>query len=115
MLGFNEETNEHRRREELDLIDEKRDQALYNMTKYKHKVARFYNRRVKNRQFQVGDLVLRLLKSSKPTAHTKLGPKWEGPYRVAGIVGPGTYRLEYLDGRPIPHVWHAINLRKYYV
>ena len=96
-------------------MDELRDRALYHMTKYKHKVAQFYNRRVKSRQFQVGDLVLRLLKSSKPSAHTKLGAKWEGPYRVKEIVGPGSYILEHIDGRSIPHVWHACNLRKFYV
>ena len=43
-----------------------------------------------------------------------LGPTWEGPYRVKEIVRPGTYRLEDLNGRILPHPWNAEHLRKYY-
>ena len=115
MRGFDEETNNSRMREHLDLVDELRDQALYKMVKYKHLMSRFYNRRVKTRQFIAGDLVLRVLKSSQPTTHKKLGPKWEGPYRVKQVKGKGSYELEHLDGKPIPRTWHATNLKKFYV
>ena len=95
MMGYDEENNEERMRTHLEFVDELRDRTLYKMTKYKQLTARFYNRRVKARQIKVGDLVLRMLESSKPTTHTKLGPKWEGPYRVRQVVGPGTYKLEH--------------------
>ncbi|RDX66760.1 hypothetical protein CR513_54447, partial [Mucuna pruriens] len=32
----------------------------------------------------------------------KLMPNWEGPFRVTESVGRGAYRLEHLDGQPIP-------------
>ena len=28
----------------------------------------------------------------------KLGPNWEGPYKVVSLVGAGSYRLEDMDG-----------------
>ena len=52
----------------------------------------------------------------QPThTHKKLGPKWEGPYRMKQVKGKGSYELEHLDGKPIPRTWHAVNLKKIYV
>ena len=36
---------------------------------------------VKLRQFNIGDLVLKIMSlATKDPAHEKLGPNWEGPY-----------------------------------
>ena len=32
----------------------------------------------------------------------KLGPNWEGPYKVVWLAGKGAYRLEDKDGKAIP-------------
>ncbi|GAA0184058.1 hypothetical protein LIER_42506 [Lithospermum erythrorhizon] len=96
-------------------MDDLRDQALYKILKYKQLLARTYNRRVKNRQFLVGDLVLRLFSTSHPKEQSKLSPKWEGPYHIKRILGSGTYEVEYLDGKPIERTWHASKLCKYYM
>ena len=40
-------------------MDEVRDQAAQRMAKYKQKIAEYYNRRVKLKKFNIGDLVLR--------------------------------------------------------
>ncbi|GAA0151487.1 hypothetical protein LIER_10196 [Lithospermum erythrorhizon] len=45
----------------------------------------------------------------------KLSPKWEDPYRVRRIIGPGTYELERMDVEAIPRIWHASKFAKYYV
>ncbi|GAA0140580.1 hypothetical protein LIER_01896 [Lithospermum erythrorhizon] len=58
-IGFNEEENDQRIREQTNFVNELRDRAFYKMKKYKHLMARTYNRRVKDKQFKVGDLVLR--------------------------------------------------------
>ncbi|GAA0160627.1 hypothetical protein LIER_39070 [Lithospermum erythrorhizon] len=71
--------------------------------------------RVKNRQFNVGDLVLRMYAITRPNCKNKLSPKWEGPYKISKVVGPATYELSHLNGRLINHTWHATKLRKYYV
>ncbi|GAA0176040.1 hypothetical protein LIER_29104 [Lithospermum erythrorhizon] len=65
-------------------------------------------------QFSVGDLVLRVMEASQPKNKNKLNPKWEGPYRVRKVIGPGTYELEELSGKEIDHTWHGVYLKKYY-
>ncbi|KAL0381905.1 UNVERIFIED_CONTAM: hypothetical protein Slati_4563500 [Sesamum latifolium] len=57
-----------------------------------------YNKRVKSRSFQVGDLVLRRVDALKPIG--KLDPTWEGPYKVTSVIGKGAYELEDPEGRP---------------
>ncbi|GAA0158802.1 hypothetical protein LIER_15738 [Lithospermum erythrorhizon] len=96
-IGFEEDQNNTRIRELLDFGDEGRDRVILKMQKYKKEMAKFYNRRVKNRQFVAGDLVLRMFKASRAKDVNKLNPKWEGPYRVRRVVGPGTYILEELS------------------
>ncbi|GAA0154466.1 hypothetical protein LIER_12438 [Lithospermum erythrorhizon] len=93
-ICFDEEKNEECIRECLDFTDELRDHALYRMQRYKHMTTQFYNRRVKIWQLSVGNLVLRLFKASKPKKQDKLNSKWEGPYRIRRVIGPGTYELE---------------------
>ena len=43
----------------LDLIDEVRDEALRQMEKYRGAMARYYNKKVKVRRFNISDLVHR--------------------------------------------------------
>ena len=67
-------------RGELDLIEEKRDAAQLRVSCYQQKVAKYYNSKVRGRQFKVGDLVLRNSVTSDPHNVRKLSPNWEGPY-----------------------------------
>ncbi|GAA0140357.1 hypothetical protein LIER_01721 [Lithospermum erythrorhizon] len=71
-IGYHEKKNDERLRKNLDFIDEV---ALGQMQKQKQAMSRFYNRRVKNRQFSWGDLVLRVLQASQPKNQNKLNPK----------------------------------------
>uniref|UniRef100_A0A2N9FJX9 Uncharacterized protein n=1 Tax=Fagus sylvatica TaxID=28930 RepID=A0A2N9FJX9_FAGSY len=112
---FDEEENEEQLRLNLDLIDEVRETAETRMKKYQDKMARHYNSRVKPRQLSVGDLVLRKVTlATKNPSEGKLGPNWEGPYRVIEIRRLGTYHLEDINGRRLPHPWNAEHLKKYY-
>ncbi|KAL0415271.1 UNVERIFIED_CONTAM: hypothetical protein Slati_3359000 [Sesamum latifolium] len=58
-----------------------------------------YNRRVKSRNSQVGDLVLRRADALKSIG--KLDPTWKGPYKVTSVLGKGAYELEDPEGRPL--------------
>ncbi|CAD5168155.1 unnamed protein product [Musa acuminata subsp. malaccensis] len=100
----------------LDLLEERRADAHLKALSYKRAVARIYNRKVRPRPIRLEDLVLRRVEVSNPTrAHGKLSPRWEGPYRVVGVVRPGTYRLATMDGCPLPRTWNVQNLKKFYV
>uniref|UniRef100_A0A2N9J1F3 Uncharacterized protein n=1 Tax=Fagus sylvatica TaxID=28930 RepID=A0A2N9J1F3_FAGSY len=107
--------NEEQLRLNLDLIDEVRETAETRVKRYQERMARHYNSRVKPRQLSVGDLVLRKVTlATKNPSEGKLGPNWEGPYKVIEIRRPGTYHLEDMNGRRLPHPWNAEHLRKYY-
>ena len=65
--------------------------------------------------FKEGDLVLRKVESSRVGQKGNLAPNWEGPYRVKHLRGPGAYKLEILEGDEVPRIWHASNLKVYYI
>ena len=49
------------------------------------------------------DLVLRkVLGTAKNPTWEKLGPNWEGPYRITSMAGIGAYHLEDLDENVVP-------------
>ena len=78
---FNEESNEDHLLQNLDCLDEVREQASIRMTKYQLKMVEYYNKRVKLRRLDIGDLVLRKVTTmTRDPAQGKLGPTWEGPY-----------------------------------
>uniref|UniRef100_A0A2N9H0S8 Integrase catalytic domain-containing protein n=1 Tax=Fagus sylvatica TaxID=28930 RepID=A0A2N9H0S8_FAGSY len=113
--AYDDQQNEEQLRLNLDLIDEVRETAETRMKRYQEKMARHYNSKVKPRQLSVGDLVLRKVTlATKNPSEGKLGPNWEGPYKVIEIRRPGTYHLEDMDGQRLPHLWNAEHLRKYY-
>ena len=51
---------------------------------------------MRGRAFNVGDLVLCLVQSSKD--RHKLSPSWEGPYVIAEVLRLGAYKLKTIDG-----------------
>ena len=80
---------------ELDLLDAKREQALIRMAAYQQRLAKQYNKHVRIRSFEPGELVLRkFFPNSKEAKDGKLSSTWEGPYIVEEISGPGAYKLK---------------------
>ena len=113
--AFSEEGNDDKLRINLDCLDEVRENTSSRMEKYRQKMAEYYNRRVKLRRLEIGDLVLRKVSiATKDPNQGKLGPIWEGPYRVVHYSRRGSYHLETLDGQKIPRPWNIENLKKYY-
>uniref|UniRef100_A0A2N9IDH1 RNase H type-1 domain-containing protein n=1 Tax=Fagus sylvatica TaxID=28930 RepID=A0A2N9IDH1_FAGSY len=90
--AYDGQKNEEQLRLNLDLIDEVRETAEARMKRYQEKMARHYNSRVKPRQLSIGDLVLRKVTlATRNPSEGKLGPNWEGPYKVIEVRRPGTY------------------------
>jgi len=111
-LGFVAEESNEERRVNLDLIDEAREEAKIKAEAVKKRVERQYSSKVKLRQFQVGDLVMR--KGHPYELENKLSPKWTGPFRITKGKGNGSYKLETLEGGPIPRSWNAAYLKFYF-
>uniref|UniRef100_A0A2N9HJR6 Uncharacterized protein n=1 Tax=Fagus sylvatica TaxID=28930 RepID=A0A2N9HJR6_FAGSY len=85
--NYDEVSNDAQLRSNLDLVDEVRDQAEARTRVYQQRMARYYDRRVKHREFKVGDLVLR-----KVTLATK-GPN---------TGKTGTHMGRTIQGRQVP-------------
>ncbi|XP_071687443.1 uncharacterized protein [Rutidosis leptorrhynchoides] len=114
-LEFDEQQNDDALRENLDALEEWRTIAHTRQAKKKQQIANHYDKKVKPLDFQLKDLVLRNNEASRQQDVRKLGPRWEGPYRVIGITEYGAYHLETPDGVPIQRPWHAFHLKKYHV
>ncbi|XP_074346257.1 uncharacterized protein LOC141685031 [Apium graveolens] len=97
-----------------DLLEETREESRLRMIAQQEKTAKYFNKKVKNKRFEVGDLVLRDSAASQPTISGNLKPTWEGPYQVSKVVSAGTYELSHLDGQPIKNAWNDIHLKKFY-
>ena len=113
--AFNEKSNDDHLRQSLDCLDEVREQASIRMTKYQLKMAEYYNKKVKLRRLNIGDLVLcKVTTATRDPAQGKLGPIWEGPYRVIHYSRQGSYHLETIDGQRLPKPWNIEHLKKYH-
>ena len=112
--NYNEDKNEEAMRLQLDLVDEVLAIAEQRLARYLNLMAKHYNSNVRHMDFQVGDLVLRkVIGAAKDPSQGKLGPNWEGPYRITSWQRKGTYHLETLDGRKLQHPRNTEHLRKY--
>ena len=110
-----ESRNNEAIRLQLDLVDEIRATAAQRLAQYRDLMAKHYNSRVRHIDFQVRDLVLRkVMGATRDPSQEKLGPNWEGPYRIASWQRKGTYHLETLDRQKLHHPWNTEHLKKYY-
>ena len=59
-------------------------------------------------------MLRKVLGTTKNPTWGKLGPNWEGPYRITSVVVIGAYYLEDLDEKVVFHSWNVNNLKRYY-
>ena len=74
--------------------------ALEDIEANRLRVAKYYNKRVKNKQFSEGDLVwkVKLPIGPKDSKFGKWPANWEGPYRIKCCAPGNAYVLETLRG-----------------
>uniref|UniRef100_A0A2N9INS9 Uncharacterized protein n=1 Tax=Fagus sylvatica TaxID=28930 RepID=A0A2N9INS9_FAGSY len=112
---FTVRTNEDNLRKDLDLLEERRDMATVRLASYHQRIKKEHDKNINHRVFRIGDLVLRkVMANTRRPNEGKLEPNWEGPYKVISPAGARLYRLEDLEGKPIPRPWNTCNLRKYF-
>ena len=101
--------------ESLDVIEERREKAMIHLAYYHQKLKQGYDTNVKLRPLAPGDLVLRkVVGVAKDPSWGKLGPNWEGPFRITSVAEIGAYYLEDLDEKDVPRPWNVNNLKRYY-
>nr|AAX96316.1 retrotransposon protein, putative, Ty3-gypsy sub-class [Oryza sativa Japonica Group]ABA91738.1 retrotransposon protein, putative, Ty3-gypsy subclass [Oryza sativa Japonica Group] len=84
--NFNEERYEEGRVDDINRLEEAREAALIQSTRYLQGLRRYHNRNVRSRAFLVGDLVLRKIQTTQD--RHKLSPLWEGPFIIAEVTRP---------------------------
>ena len=101
--SFTPGNNDELLEKSLDLIEERKESAMVQLAYYQYKLKQGYNANVKLRPLAMGDLVLRkVVGSAKNPAWGKLGPNWEGSYRITSVAGIGAYYLEDLEEKVVP-------------
>ena len=88
--------------QELEALDEKRLEAQQRLECYQAHLSSAFNKRVKPRSFQVGDLVLAVQRPIITTHRTgnKFTSKWDGPYVVQEVY-TNANTLSLHDALPI--------------
>jgi transposase InsO family protein len=110
--SYDDGTNKRAREDSLDQLDEARTVALMHSTRYQQALRRYQARKIRRRDFNEGDLVLRLRQDNR--GRCKLSPPWEGPYVVVKVLKPGTYKLASEDGEELTNTWNIQQLRRFY-
>jgi hypothetical protein len=102
-----------------DNIEDLMNLRLWSLEKIKEnkaKVARTYNKKVKLKEIQIGDLVWEALLPlrTKDAAYGKWSPNWHGSYRIGQVLPGNAYMLEELDGIKFPVAINSQYLKKYF-
>ena len=109
---YQEQRNQRAREDSLDQVDEARDMALLHSARYQQFLRRYQAQRVRRRDLNEGDLVLRLRQDNR--GRHKLSSPWEGPYIIAEVLKPGTYKLANDKGEVLTNAWNIQQLRRFY-
>jgi hypothetical protein len=109
---YDEGVSEDSRRVDIDRLEEARCAALVQLARYLEGIRHYHDRNVKECSFNVGDLVLRRIQNTEGLH--KLSSPWEGPFAVAKVTEPGSYRLQTLEGEDVNNSWNIDQLCRFY-
>ncbi|CAL8156626.1 unnamed protein product [Prunus armeniaca] len=98
--GLIDEEKAKLRLQELKALDEKRLEAQQCLECYQARLSNAFNKKVRPRSFQVGDIVLALRRPIITTHKTgsKFTLKWDGSYVVQEVYTSGAYKIVADDG-----------------
>jgi hypothetical protein len=100
----------------IDEVTEKSLKALKEIEKDKVRVARAYNKKVKEKSFQVGDLVQKTILplEMKSNKFGKWSPSWEDPYKIVSMIFTNSYVVETMLREHMPRALNGRYLKTYY-
>ena len=102
------------RLDQINLIDEKRLASICHGQIYQKRMIRAFNKKVKHRVYQVGDLVVKRIILPQGDPRGKWTPTYEGPFVVKTVFSGGAMILSTMDGEDFPHPVNADIVKKYY-
>ena len=92
------EAVETKRKMQLSELDEWREKAYHNAKIYKERTKRWHDKRIKKKEFALGDKVLLFNSRVKLFENKKLQSKWEGPFKVITTSLHGAVTLQNDEG-----------------
>jgi hypothetical protein len=100
----------------LDEVSDERIKALGEIERDRLRIARAYNKKVKEKSFQVGDLVWKTILPtiSKSNKFRKWSPNWEGSYRIEEVISENSYMVQSVHGTSLSRVLNEKYLKRYY-
>ncbi|XP_055826299.1 uncharacterized protein LOC129894651 [Solanum dulcamara] len=101
--------------EHLALIDEKRMIVVCHGQLYQQRMTRAFNKRVRPRTFEVGQLVLKHIFLHQDEYKGKFAPNWQGPYMVSKVLSGGALILSKMDSQEWPKPINSDAIKRYNV
>ncbi|XP_059638989.1 uncharacterized protein LOC132281289 [Cornus florida] len=100
---------------EFEDLDEVQKLVLDHLMVYKENVMKAYNKRVKFKSFEEGDMVWQTIfpPGKVSRVYGKWSPTWKGPYLVHQVLHRGAYKLKNLDGEVHERPINRRYLKKY--
>ena len=101
---------------ELQCLTSHRLKALINVEANKARISRWYDKKVKAKTFEQGELVWKLILpiETKSLKFGKWSPMWEGPFRINRCIPGNAYILETLEGEEYSRALNGKYLKNYY-
>ena len=78
-------------------------------------MARAYNKKVRPRNFEVGQLVVKRVLPHQDEAKGKFSPNWQGPYIIKQVLSKGALQLADMEGKTIDRIVNADSIKRYYI
>ena len=103
------------RYDQLNLVEEKRLDALACGRLYQARMRTAFDKKVHPREFKEGELVLKRRVSQQTDPRGKWTPNYEGPYVVKKAFSDGALILTHMDGVELPNPVNADIVKKYFV
>ncbi|XP_027772370.1 uncharacterized protein LOC114076872 [Solanum pennellii] len=103
-----------KRVDQLTLIDEKKMVAVCHGQLYRQRMTRAFHKRVRARNFEVGQLVLKRIFPHQDEYKGKFAPNWQGPYMVRKVLSGGALVLSEMDGSVWPKSINSDAVKRYY-
>ena len=103
-----------KRIDQLALIDEKRMVVVFHGQLYRQRMTRAFHKRVRAKNFEVGQLVLKRIFPHQDEYKRKFAPNWQGPYMVRKVLSGGALVLSEMDGAVWPKPINSDAVKRYY-
>ena len=78
-------------------------------------MARAYNKKVRPRNFEVGQLVVKRILPHQDEAKGKFAPNWQRPYVIKQVLSKGALQLADMEGKAIDTIVNADSIKRHYI